>query len=153
MAHSRRKFLASTAAAPLLSAKTSATSAVPPSDRIRVGVIGPGSQGRGDMGVFLRYKEFEIAALCDVNQENLARALERFETKPDTYGDYRRLLERKDIDVVIIATPDHWHALHCIHACQAGKDVYVEKPLALSIQEGRRMVDVARATNRVVQVG
>ena len=147
MAHSRRKFLATSAAAPLLSKTAGTVGTVPPSDRIRVGVIGTGSQGRGDMGVFMRQKEFEIAALCDVNQEQLARALERFETKPDTLSDYRRLLERKDIDVVIIATPDHWHALQCIHACQAGKDVYVEKPLALSIQEGRRM-EIGRASCR-----
>lgn len=148
MAHSRRKFLAASSVAPLLG-----QAPAPANDRIRVGVIGAGGQGRGNMGVFQRFKEFEIAALCDVNQEQLARTLQRLESKPDTYGDYRRLLDRKDIDVVIIATPDHWHALQCIHACQAGKDVYVEKPLALTIREGRRMVEAARAAKRVVQVG
>src|SRR5206468_4235149 len=73
--------------------------------------------------------------------------------KVQTYADFRRVLDRKDIDAVVIATPDHWHALITIMACQSGKDVYVEKPLALTIEEGRKMVEAARQYNRIVQVG
>ena len=73
--------------------------------------------------------------------------------KPATTRDFRRVLDRKDVDAVVVATPDHWHALPTIMACQAGKDVYVEKPLATSIEEGRAMVDAARRYNRVVQMG
>ena len=105
------------------------------------------------MSVFLRFPEVEVVMVCDVNMDQLNRGIERAGPKAEATNDYRRLLDRKDIDAVIIGTPDHWHALPCIHACQAGKDVYVEKPLSLSIHEGRRMVDVARSTKRIVQVG
>ena len=97
-------------------------------ERIVVGVIGTGGQGRSNMSAFLRNKEVEGAALCDVNEAQLKRALALLEKKPETCRDFRRLLERKDLDVVIVATPDHWHALQTIYACQAGKDVYGEKP-------------------------
>ncbi len=155
--------MASGAAAAAVSSLRGASSRVQgANDRIRIGVIGAGGQGRYDMSVFQRNKEVEIAAVCDVHQEHLKQTVNRAvanqppgqeKTQPETFSDYRRLLERKDIDAVIIGTPDHWHALTCIHSCQAGKDVYVEKPLSLTIAEGRRMVEVARATNRVVQVG
>ena len=106
-------------------------------DRITVALIGCGSQGRSDLGALLRLREIECAALCDVDDHRLSEtaqsvAVERGR-KPDTYRDFRKVLERKDVQAVVVATPDHWHALPTVLACQAGKDVYVEKPLATSI--------------------
>lgn len=150
METSRRSFLATGAIA---SVAASAQNVVGANDRIRIGLIGAGSQGRGDMRVFMRVPEVQVVMVCDVNMDNLNKGIEAAGSKAEACNDYRRLLDRKDIDAVIVGTPDHWHALACIHACQAGKDVYVEKPLSLSIHEGRRMVDIARETKRVVQVG
>jgi predicted dehydrogenase len=127
-------------------------------DRIRVGVIACGGQGRWNTSDFLRQPEVQIAALCDVYQGSIDRMLADRPAGVDrsavqTYKDFRHVLDRKDIDAVIISTPDHWHALPTIMACEAGKDVYVEKPLALTIAEGRKMVEAARRYNRIVQVG
>ena len=122
-------------------------------DKIVVGVIGCGGQGRTNMRDFLRQPDVEIAAVCDVYDANLHQAVEMTDGKATGYKDFRKLLERKDIDAVIIATPDHWHALPMIQACEAGKDVYVEKPLSHTIHEGRRMVEAARQHQRIVQVG
>jgi predicted dehydrogenase len=125
--------------------------------RIRVGLIGCGGMGTGDLRDMLK-QGAECVALCDVddNQAQKVRQLidKTFNQKPELITrDFRRVLDRKDIDAVIVATPDHWHALPTVMACEAGKDVYVEKPLSLSIGEGRIMVDAARRTNRVVQMG
>jgi predicted dehydrogenase len=123
-----------------------------PADKVRVGCIGVGGQGRGNMNAIKK----NVAAVCDVDKDHLASAaaeLEKAGTKPVTAGDYRRLLDQKDLDAVLISTPDHWHALPTIHACQAGKDVYCEKPLSLFVTEGRAMVTAARKTNRIVQTG
>ena len=125
--------------------------------RVRVGLIGCGGQGSGDLRNALRLGA-QVVALCDVDDEQAARTAQRvdreFNQKPElTTRDFRRVLERPDVDAVIIATPDHWHALPTVMACQAGKDVYVEKPLALTIGEGRVMVNAARRHNRVVQMG
>jgi len=122
-------------------------------EKITVGVIGCGSQGRWNMRDFLRQPDVQIAAVCDVFDTNLNEAREMTDGKAATYKDFRKLLERKDIDAVIIATPDHWHAMPTIHACDAGKDVYVEKPLSHTIQEGRKMVEAARRNKRIVQMG
>ncbi len=126
--------------------------------RIRLGLIGSGGQGTGDLGRALRIPNTECVALCDVDDAMVAEALKKLnrerEVKPELITrDFRRLLDRKDIDAVIIGTPDHWHALTTIMACQAGKDVYVEKPLSLVISEGREMIKAARHYNRVVQMG
>jgi len=122
-------------------------------DRIGVGVIGPGRQGQGDMKAFMRQPGVKLVALCDVYGTNLNRAAAEAKQEVATYKDFRQVLDRKDIDVVVIATPDHWHALPTIMACQAGKDVYVEKPISVTIDEGRKMVQAARKYNRIVQVG
>lgn len=122
-------------------------------DKIVVGVIGCGSQGRWNMRDFLRQPDVQIAAVCDVYEANLNQAREMTDGKAAAYKDFRKLLEQKDIDAVIIATPDHWHAMPAIHACDAGKDVYVEKPLSHTIQEGRKMVEAGRRNKRVVQMG
>jgi predicted dehydrogenase len=122
-------------------------------DKIVVGVIGCGGQGRWNMRDFLRQPDVQIAAVCDVYEANLNQAAEMTDGKAVKYKDFRKLLERKDIDVALIATPDHWHALPAIAACDAGKDVYVEKPLSHTILEGRKMVEAARHNKRIVQMG
>ncbi len=141
-------------------------------DKIRVGFIGVGNRGSQLLQGFLEHDDCEVAALCDVYEPYLQRDFSMIEERVHKgaggrlpkldekiprnvarYKDYRRLLEQKDIDAVCIGTPDHWHALQTIHACEAGKDVYVEKPLTVTVVEGRKMVEAAKRTNRVVQVG
>ena len=127
--------------------------AEPAHDTIRIGVIGLGGQGRSNMGALMKH----VVAVCDVDKEHLASALGHVEENNGKtcadFGDYRKLLDSKDVDAVVVATPDHWHALATIHACQAGKDVYCEKPLSLTIAEGRAMVRAARKEKRIVQTG
>lgn len=123
-------------------------------DRVRLGVIGTGNRGRQVMEFFQRQPDCEIAAVCDVSKSAMEETNARMlGDKAAMYQDFRLLLERPDIDAVLVATPDHWHALQTVMACRAGKDVYCEKPLSKTIYEGRKMVEVARATGRVVQVG
>ncbi|MDZ7373330.1 MAG: Gfo/Idh/MocA family oxidoreductase [candidate division KSB1 bacterium] len=126
-------------------------------ERLGVALIGSGGRGRSLLDDFLRTGQVDVVAIADVDEEMLDKGLNKVEAaqgkRPAGYRDFRRVLERKDVDAVIVATPDHWHALPTIYACQAGKDVYVEKPLAKTIQEGRAMVNAARRYNRIVQVG
>lgn len=122
-------------------------------DRIRLAFIGVANRGGQLLSAFLENKDIDVVALCDVNKLTVQKANARFEGKATEYNDFRKVLERKDVDAVVIATPDHWHAIQTIWACKAGKDVYVEKPMSITIYEGRRMVEVARETGRVVQVG
>lgn len=124
-------------------------------ERVTVGVVGVRNQGTGNLTRFLD-AGCNVAAVCDVDSEVRAKAMPLVEKKGQTaqeYEDYRQVLERKDIDAVVLTVPDHWHALMTIHACQAGKDVYCEKPLTLAIAEGRRMVNAARENKRIVQTG
>jgi len=113
-------------------------------NRLRVGFIGVGGMGRGNLRDFLKCENVEVVAVSDVWQPNVERASEIVLRKAATYKDFRKVLERQDIDAGVISTPDHWHAYMMIQACMAGKDVYVEKPLAHSIPEGRQMVEAAR---------
>lgn len=126
-------------------------------DKIAIAVIGCGGQGKADLGAFLKIPEVDCLAVAEVDDQRLGEAIravaESRGRKPDGYRDFRKILDRKDVQAVVVAAPDHWHALPTILACQAGKDVYVEKPLATSIAEGRAMVRAARRTNRIVQVG
>lgn len=122
-------------------------------DRIVAGFIGLGGRGSYELGVCLRNKNIEIAAVADVFDPLVAKALQQVGGKAAGYRDFRRILDRKDIDVVFVSTPDHWHAIATISACQAGKDVFCEKPLSHTIEEGRRMVEAARKYGRVVQTG
>jgi predicted dehydrogenase len=122
-------------------------------DRIRVGIIGCGGQGTGDWRSFLAQPDVSPVAVCDVYDPFRERAVQMCKEKVAQFKDFRHLLDRNDIDAVIVATPDHWHALLTVMACKAGKDVYVEKPLSLTLREGRVMVDTARKYNRIVQVG
>lgn len=124
-------------------------------DRIAVGCIGVRNQGSGNLKRFMDAGA-DVVAVCDVDSKVAGAAAETV-TKAgktcDIVSDYRKLLERSDLDAVVITTPDHWHALMTIHACEAGKDVYCEKPLSLTIAEGRRMVNAARRNSRIVQTG
>ena len=123
----------------------STTNVLGANDRIRLGVIGTGRQGIDDMQNFMRHG-VEVAALCDVYQPNLDKAQRAAQagigahnipgSNPGTYKDFRQILEHKDIDVVLVATPDHWHPLPMVEACKAGKDVYVEKPICVAVEEG-----------------
>jgi len=128
-----------------------------PNDKIRVGLIGSGGMGRGDLDCFFLNPEVDCPVVCDVDDAQIARAIELVEKKrghkPDGVKDFRRVIDRKDVDVVLVGTPDHWHALPTILACQAGKDVYVEKPLGRTIDEGRAMLEAARQNKRIVQMG
>ncbi len=122
-------------------------------DKVTVGVIGTGRMGMDNLEDFAKQPEVEIAAVCDVYQPNLDQAFKATNGKAKTCKDFREILDRKDIDAVVVAAPDHWHALPMVLACQAGKDVYVEKPICTVLDEGKQMVAAARKYNRVVQVG
>jgi len=132
---------------------------VAPSDQINIAAIGINGMGWADLNAALKIPGVNVVALCDVDKNVLDKrmndlAKQHVDTgKVRTYGDYRRLLEQKDIDAVIIGTPDHWHALIMIEACQAGKDVYVEKPVGNSIGECRAMIAAQQRYSRVVQAG
>jgi predicted dehydrogenase len=155
---SRRDFLrkAGSAAAGVALAQAGGAlraATVSPNEKIIMGIIGVGGMGTADMNYFRANPDVEFAAVCDVDKDRLEQAVDKAGGKATPYHDFRKLLERKDIDAVIVATPDHWHALATITACQAGKDVYCEKPVATSIGEGRAMVNAARRYSRVVQIG
>ncbi len=125
----------------------------------RVGLIGSGWYGKSDLLRLIQVAPVEVVSLCDVDRNMLSEAAEivasrqRSKTKPRTYHDYRDMLKEKDLDIVEVATPDHWHALPMIAALEAGADVYLQKPIGVDVAEGKAMVAAARKHNRVVQVG
>ncbi len=154
----RRQFLHSGAAG--LAAATGAYAAPFADEKPkRVGLIGPGWYGKCDLLRLIQVAPVEVVSLCDVDKHMLAQAAEivasrqASKKKPRTWADYRGMLKEKDLDIVLIATPDHWHALPMIAACQAGTDVWVQKPISVDIIEGQAMVAAARKHKRVVQVG
>ncbi len=126
-------------------------------DRVVLGLIGCGGMGASNMRNLMRFADIEVAALCDVDSARITgdfnEVEKKYGRKPDVYADYRKILDRKDIDAVIVGTPDHWHALNLIHACEAGKDAYCEKPISHNITEAVSMVGAAQRYKRVVQVG
>ncbi len=129
-----------------------------PSNRVRIGLIGINGMGLSHLRWFANIPEVDVVALCDVDSNHLAKANEellkiRPESKVELYKDFRRILERKDVDAISCATPDHWHAQIAILAFQAGKDVYGEKPLSYSVREGEMMYDAMKANNRIFQLG
>jgi predicted dehydrogenase len=146
-----RRSFARTAAIGLAAA--SASRVVGANERVRLGFIGVGNRGGQLQAAFATHDDCQAVAFCDVWKPYLDRARERNGGKGDVVTDFRKLLERDDLDALVIATPDHWHAIQTVDACDAGKDVYVEKPLSITIHEGRRMVAAARRNQRVVQVG
>ncbi len=121
-------------------------------DKLRLGMIGSGERGRGDMSKFQKNSSVDVVAVCDVYAESIDKA-KQLAPNAKSFSDHRKLLEMKDLDMVLIATPDHWHAECAIDALNAGKDVYVEKPLTLTLEEGPRVVKAARINNRICQVG
>lgn len=163
----RRQFLGASAvvaAGPMILSSPSRGLAAP-SERIRLGFIGIGIQSRGHLKRFVGTNDTQVVAVCDVVRERLEdskRIVEEGYAKQKDIGsykgcaayvDFRELLARDDIDAVVIGTPDHWHAIPAVMACRAGKDVYCEKPLSLTISEGRAMVQAAREHDRVFQTG
>src|SRR5262245_31247741 len=156
----RRIFLGAAAAglaAPFALADDKKT--VSANDKVRVALVGCGGMGRANLHDFMRVPDFEIVALCDPDPAHIKGAAQDVEKakrpteKLQTEKDFRKIIDRKDIDAVIVGAPDHWHAYVLIAACAAGKDVYCEKPLSHNIVEGRKMVEAARKNNRVVQIG
>ena len=164
MDNTRRKFIKTSAAAiagagfsPIITANAFSYNRVSPNDQLNVALIGCRSKGFGILKNHLDIDGVNCVALCDVDQnvleERAGEVKDTYGQKPKQYSDFRKLLEDKDVDAVIIGTPDHWHCLQTVYACEAGKDVYVEKPMANSIEECNLMVKAANRYNRVVQVG
>ncbi len=160
---SRRQFLTTAAAAVtapyfIPGSALGKDGAVAPSERIVIGTIGCGGMGNGNTRAFMRSKDAQVVAVCDVDKQRLAKTAERVNKhygKSDcaTYTDYREVIERKDIDAVIIATPDHWHALCCVAAAGAKKDIYCQKPMTHTFGEGRAVIDAVKANDVIFQVG
>ncbi len=155
---SRRQFLAATAAiaAPMIipASALGKDGAVAPSERINIGCIGVGNRGTNNMMAFHGKPETQIVAVCDVDKARRDEAASLTEIGSESaYNDYRELLARDDIDAVSIATPDHWHALNTIDAAKAGKDIFCEKPVSLTIEQGRKMADAVAQYDRILQTG
>jgi predicted dehydrogenase len=154
----RREFLKTAAAAAgTLSALSAARAADKPNDKIVLAVMGVHGRGRDLLRGFSAFADVEIAYVCDPDENVIPAALKvidpKHKTTPKVEKDVRRVLEDKDVTALVVAAPDHWHALATVWACQAGKHVYVEKPISHNLVEGRRMVEAARKYDRVVQVG
>lgn len=154
----RRRFLQTAAASLAVSALGADALDVVDKPR-RVGLIGTGWYGKSDLFRLIQVTPVEVVSLCDVDTRLLTEAAElvsqrqKSKRKPRTYSDYRKMLAEKDLDIVLIGTPDHWHALQTIAALQAGAHVYVQKPISVDVLEGEAMLAAARKHNRVVQVG
>jgi predicted dehydrogenase len=127
--------------------------------RKRVGLIGTGWYGKADLLRMIQVAPIEVVSLCDVDSRMLAGAAELVASRqaskktPRTYSDYREMLRQKDLDIVLIGTPDHWHALPMIEAARSGLDIWVQKPISVDVVEGQAMLAAARKYKRVVQVG
>lgn len=147
----RREFLQTITAAAAASA-LSYTRIAGAADRVRLGLIGCGGRGVGDLDNFIKLGNVDVTALCDVYDAQIARA-KQSAPGARTFRDYRKVLELNDLDAVLIAVPDHWHAAMAIDAMNAGKDVYIEKPLTLRVEEGPAIVKAARINKRICQVG
>ena len=130
---------------------------VAPQEKIRVALIGCGGQGKANLRVFMQQPDTLVTVVCDPDANRMREAADmaedRYDVRPAEVKDYRNVVTRKDVDVVIVGTPDHWHALPMIAACMNGKDVFCEKPISHNIMEGRQMVDFATHYKRIVQVG
>ncbi len=155
----RREFLQAGAAGLALSSARAFDAAADVNGPKRVGLIGCGWYGKADLLRLIQVAPVEVVALCDVDRQMLAGAAEIVAARqaskktPRTFGDFRQMLAKTDLDLVLIATPDHWHALPMIAAVEAGADVYVQKPISIDVAEGQAMVAAARKHKRVVQVG
>ncbi|MDF2440728.1 MAG: hypothetical protein JWN98_1712, partial [Abditibacteriota bacterium] len=156
---SRRRFLSATStliAAPYIMRSASAQNQAAPSNRIAMGCIGIRNMGGAHLNTLIGNPEVQVVGLCDVDAKILADGKKKVDAKYSgvaTYNDFRELLARPDIDAVMIATPDHWHVPIALAAARAGKDIYCEKPLTLTIAEGRELSDTVRRLGRVFQTG
>lgn len=153
LAQTRREFLGKTGMGIAVATASSRSRILGANERIRFGVIGPGGRGRSVMQHFLQFPNVEFIALCEIYDDHMRQAQDLLGGGAREYLDFQKLLDQKDIDAVLIGTPDHWHAPMAIAACEAGKDVYIEKPLTFEIEEGMRIVKAARVNDRVMQVG
>ena len=155
----RRQFLTSGAALAVASSRLGRYAEAFADTPLRVGLIGTGWYGKADLFRLIQVAPVEVVSLCDVDSAMLADAAQQVAGRqvskktPRTYADYRRMLAEKDLDLVLIATPDHWHALPFLEAVKAGADVYVQKPVSVDVLEGQAMLAAARKYGRVVQVG
>ena len=136
-----------------LQTETSGAKIIGANDRVRCAFVGVANRGRQLLDAFKKCDKMDIAGLCDVDSITLGKAKERYSTTARTEKDFRKFLDDKDIDAMVFATPDHWHAFQTIESCKAGKDVYCEKPLSSTVKEGRMMIQAAEKYQRVVQVG
>lgn len=154
---SRRAFLFKSAALTAALAIAPHRRVLGANDDVRVAIVGVGNKGSQHVGMFKKVPGVSVVALCDPDSERLKAAMEKHFAdageKPQTYSDIRKVLDDKSIDAICVATPNHWHALATVWACQAGKDVYVEKPCSHTIYEGQQMIAAAKKYGRVVQVG
>ncbi len=153
----RRNFLKQTAGSTLAACLATGTApaygVVGANDRINLGFIGTGGRNQFHISQYRKMPDVGILALCDVDRSQRERAAAELDPKPALFEDFRQVLDNKDIDAVVIATPEHWHVITAIAACQAGKDVYVEKPVGHNIKEGRALTQEAKKYNRIVQIG
>ncbi len=149
----RREFAKTGAAVSFGLAASRTTEVLGANERVRLGVIGVGGRGKSLVKTFQKHRDAQVVAVCDVYAPHVREAGELVGREADQYRDFRMVIERNDVDAIVIATPDHWHAIQTITACAAGKDVYCEKPASMTIHEGRRMVEAARRNDRVVQIG
>ena len=152
----RRKFIKGSAVAGIGSSLPLWSKVIGANNDIRVAIVGFRGQGKGHIKRSRKLKGVRVVALCDADKDIIAREKQKFtddNERVKTYTDVRKLLEDKNIDAIVTATPNHWHSLVTVWACQAGKDVYVEKPASHEIWEGRKMVEAARKYKRIVQVG
>ena len=152
----RRSFLKSTAAATTVLAFPAVVRSQTPSSDIRVGIVGFGGRGESHISDLLKQNGVKIVALCDVDEGILAKGKDQMEKKGQsvkTYLDVRKMLDSKEVDAISSATPNHWHSLLGVWACQAGKDAYIEKPISHNVFEGRKLAEAAKKYGRIVQCG
>src|SRR5438093_5615735 len=156
---SRRRFLRTASASVAVSALGADALDVVNGKPRRVGLIGAGWYGKSDLWPLIQVAPAEVVSICDPDKHMLAEAVEiasrrqKSRKQPRTYNDYREMLKAKDLDIVLIGSPDHWHALHAIAAIESGADVYCQKPISRDVREGEAMLDAARKHKRVVQIG
>lgn len=156
---SRRRFLQTVSASAALSALGADALDIINGKPKRVGLIGAGWYGKSDLWRLIQVAPVEVVSICDVDKQMLAGAVEiasqrqKSKKQPRTYTDYREMLKEKDLDIVLVGSPDHWHALQAIAAMEAGADVYLQKPISVDVREGEAMLDGARKRKRVVQIG
>ena len=152
----RREFLMATSgliATGMAADALPATKKANPNDKIGLAIVGLGGRGYGHIDWFGRHPDVEIVAVCDLYEDHLQRASQKLEGKAKTYHDFRKLLEQKNVDAVVVATPPHWHPLVSIAACEAGKDVYCEKPYSRYPAEAKAMLHAAQVNRRITQHG